>query len=108
LLFSQAAVIGSRSLIALATGYLFSAFIIIAEALTYAHAFSEKGLLSAGQSTSTWLYLFWHIGFPIAVFSYARLKTLDATESPRPNHWFRLAGRSMPASSLHPDPGSAI
>jgi signal transduction histidine kinase len=80
LLFSQAAVTGSRSLIALATGYLFSTFVIIAEALTYAHLFSEKGLLSAGASTSSWLYLFWHVGFPIAVFSYAGLKTTDAAK----------------------------
>ena len=83
LLFSQAAVIRSRSLIALATGYLFSAFIVIPEALTYAHAFSEKGLLSAGLSTSTWLYLFWHTGFPIAVMTYAGLKTTDATRPVR-------------------------
>jgi hypothetical protein len=53
-------------------------FIVIPEALTYAHAFSERGLLSAGLSTSTWLYLFWHTGFAITVMGYAALKTNDA------------------------------
>jgi signal transduction histidine kinase len=83
LLFSQATVLGSRALLALATGYLITAFLIIPHALTFPFAFSETGLLSAGVSTTIWLYLFWHTGLPAAVVVYALLKPLDAAQPMR-------------------------
>jgi signal transduction histidine kinase len=86
LLFSQAAVLRSRGLMALATGYLFAGFIIIPHVLTFPFAFSERGLLSAGVSTTIWLYLFWHVGLPTAVIVYATLKKRDATEPMRHDH----------------------
>lgn len=80
LLFSQATVLGSRALLALATGYLTTAFLIIPHALTFPFAFSDAGLLSAGISTTIWLYLFWHTGLPAAVVLYAFLKPIDAAQ----------------------------
>jgi signal transduction histidine kinase len=88
LLFSQATVLRSRGLMALATGYLFAGLIIIPHVLTFPFAFAERGLLSAGISTTIWLYLFWHVGLPTAVIVYAALKKMDATE-PMPHNRVR-------------------
>ena len=81
LLFGQFTTSRSCALLALACGYLFNTFIIVAHALTFPGAFSEAGLLSAGSQTTAWLYVFWHGSFPIFVLAYALLshagKTLD-------------------------------
>jgi Membrane-associated sensor, integral membrane domain/His Kinase A (phospho-acceptor) domain len=74
LLFSQFSIYRSRALLALASGYLFTALIIIPHVLTYPGVFSPTGLLGAGLSTTSWLYWFWHIGFPVALFAYAWFK----------------------------------
>ncbi len=73
LLFSQFSVHRTRALLVLASGYLFSALIVIPHALTFPGAFSPEGLLGAGLQTTAWLYWFWHIGFPLALFLYACL-----------------------------------
>jgi signal transduction histidine kinase len=73
LLFSQFSVHRTRALLVLASGYLFSALIVIPHALTFPGAFSPEGLLGAGLHTTAWLYWFWHIGFPLALFLYACL-----------------------------------
>lgn len=74
LLFSQSVIVASRALLILANGYLFSALIVIAHALTFPGAFAPKGLLGAGVQSSGWLNVFWHLGFLVAVAGYARLK----------------------------------
>jgi signal transduction histidine kinase len=73
LLFSQARIIGSRGLLLLAGGYLFSALIVIAHLLTFPGAFAPSGLLGAGLSTAAWLFIFWHLGLPVSVIGYAYL-----------------------------------
>ena len=73
LLFSQFSVHRTRALLLLASGYLFSALIVIPHALTFPGAFSPEGLLGAGLQTTAWLYWFWHIGFPVTLFLYACL-----------------------------------
>ena len=60
LLFAQGAVLRSRALFALATGYLFAALIIVPHALSFPGAFTPTGLLGAGVETTVWLYIFWH------------------------------------------------
>jgi signal transduction histidine kinase len=74
LLFNQSAVIVSRALLVLASGYLFSALIVIPHALTFPGAFAPKGLLGAGVQSSGWLNALWHFGFLVAVAGYACLK----------------------------------
>jgi signal transduction histidine kinase len=81
LLFSQFSIYRSRALLALASGYLFTALIIVPHVLTYPGVFSPTGLLGAGLSTTSWLYWFWHIGFPVALLAYAWLKDEKATAS---------------------------
>jgi signal transduction histidine kinase len=73
LLFSQSSIVGSRGLLLLASGYLFSALLIVAHLLTFPGAFAPSGLLGAGLSTAAWLFIFWHLGLPVSVIGYAYL-----------------------------------
>jgi signal transduction histidine kinase len=77
LLFGQFSIIGSRALLALASGYLFTSLIVIPYALTFPDAFSPSGLLGAGLQSTAWLYLFWHGGFPAAIAAYVWLREED-------------------------------
>jgi len=74
LLFSQFSISRSRSLLILASGYLFTALIVIPHALTFSGAFSPTGLLGAGIQTGSWLFIFWHVGFAAALLAYAVLR----------------------------------
>src|SRR6185295_9400730 len=74
LLFSQFKLLHSRSLFALACGYLFTALIALAHALSFPGVFSAAGLLGAGAQTTAWMFMFWHGGFPIFVLAYVWLK----------------------------------
>jgi signal transduction histidine kinase len=74
LLFSQCWIYHSRALLALASGYLFTALIVVAHVLTFPGAFSPTGLLGAGLQSAGWFYSFWHLGFPTAVLIYAYLR----------------------------------
>ena len=74
LLFGQFSFLGSRALLVLASGFLFTAFITVAHALTFPDLFAPGGLLGAGPQTTAWLYMFWHGGFPLFVLAYALLK----------------------------------
>jgi diguanylate cyclase (GGDEF)-like protein len=74
LLFGQFNFLRARALFVLASGYLFTAFIAFAHALTFPGVFSPTGWLGAGAQTTAWLYMFWHGGFPLFVIAYALLK----------------------------------
>jgi signal transduction histidine kinase len=77
LLFAQFAVLRSRAPLVLACGYLFTGLIIIPHGLTFPGAFSPTGLLGAGLQSTTYLYIFWHLGIPPCVIAYALLKRAD-------------------------------
>nr|QDP20802.1 PAS domain S-box protein [Bradyrhizobium cosmicum] len=74
LLLSQFAVLRSRALLLLATGYLFTAAAAATHALTFPGLFAPAGLLGAGSQTTVWLYMIWHGGFPLFVLAYGWLK----------------------------------
>ncbi len=74
LLFTQYSIVRSRAILVLASGYLFTALIVIPHALTFPGAFAPTGLLGAGFQSTGWLYYFWHIGSASAVLFYALLK----------------------------------
>src|SRR3954471_17758848 len=74
LLFGQFTYLRSRALLVLAGGYLFTALIAIAHALTFPGLVTPAGLLGAGPQTTAWLYMFWHGVFPACVIAYALLK----------------------------------
>ncbi len=74
LLFAQFSIMRSRALLVLANGFLFTSLIVIPHALTFPGAFTATGFLGAGLQTAPWLYVFWHVGSPLAVIGYALLK----------------------------------
>ena len=70
LLFGRAGQSRSSPYLALACGYLFCAAIIVPHLLTFPGVFSATGLLGANDQTAAWLYVFWHVGFPVFVLCY--------------------------------------
>jgi hypothetical protein len=88
-----------RSLLALAAGFLFTAFLIVPHALTLPGAFAPNGLLGARLQTSAWLNEFWHLGLPSAVIAYALLKRADGANS-KPRHAKRFAIFAMVGSAF--------
>ncbi|HMF21452.1 MAG TPA: MASE4 domain-containing protein [Pseudolabrys sp.] len=80
LLFAQFSILRSRGLLAIASGYLYTALIVIPWMLTFPGVFTPSGLLGAGLQTTTWLYTLWHAGFPLFVIAYAILKDADPAE----------------------------
>ena len=82
LLYVQATVFRSRALNVLASGYVFTALILIPHALTFPGAFAPHGLLGAGVSTTAWLYIFWRASVPIAVILYVTFYRADASAQP--------------------------
>jgi signal transduction histidine kinase len=83
LLFAQFSILRSRALLAIASGYLYTALIVIPWMLTFPGVFTPGGLLGAGLQTTTWLYTLWHAGFPLFVIAYALLKDADPAEGLR-------------------------
>jgi hypothetical protein len=77
LLFAQFSILRSRALLAIASGYLYTALIVIPWMLTFPDVFTPGGLLGAGLQTTNWLYTLWHAGFPFFVIAYALLKDAD-------------------------------
>src|SRR5215813_15367215 len=57
LLFNQFAILRSRALLAISSGYLFTALMVIPWMLTFPGAFSPDGLLGAGLQSANWLYI---------------------------------------------------
>jgi signal transduction histidine kinase len=83
-LFAQFSVLRSRALLAISSGYVFTALILIPWMLTFPGVFMPRGLLGAGLQTTVWLYVLWHTGFPTFVIAYALLKDDDG---PPPRLW---------------------
>ena len=99
LLFGQFGILRSRALLVLASGYLFTAFIAVAHALTFPGLFSPTGLLGARPQSTAWLYMFWHGGFPLLVIAYALLKA-EKRETSRPRGRARVPVLSSVAAVL--------
>jgi Membrane-associated sensor, integral membrane domain len=78
LLLAQYSIVPSRALLVLASGYLFTALIVISHVLTFPSAFAPNGLLGAGAQSTAWLYYIWHLAPPVTVLAYACLKDWDA------------------------------
>jgi signal transduction histidine kinase len=94
LLFAQFSILRSRALLAIASGYLYTALIVIPWMLTFPGVFTPDGLLGAGLQTTTWLYTLWHAGFPMFVIAYALLKDADLDEG----RWRGSAGAAVLSS----------
>jgi signal transduction histidine kinase len=88
LLFGQFSILRQWSLLIIATGYLFSALIVVAHALAFPGAFSPGGLFGSRLQSAVWLYWLWHSGLPLAIIGYALFKSTDRTIDDR---WTRVA-----------------
>jgi signal transduction histidine kinase len=95
LLFSQFSIVPSRSLLALASGYLFAALIAIPHALSIPGGLAPTGLLGAGSETAAWLYVFWHMGFALGLIVYAWLKDEYYTNTETPDSTLSAVGWSV-------------
>ncbi|MBW5448836.1 diguanylate cyclase [Cohnella sp. CFH 77786] len=84
-LYSQFRINRSPSVLALASGYLFSGGMSLMYVLTFPGIFSPTGLFHAGLQTAPWIYLFWHMGLPVTISLYMFLddKYKDVQLSPR-------------------------
>jgi signal transduction histidine kinase len=93
-LFAQFSILRSRALLAIASGYLFTALTLIPWMLTFPGVFAPGGLLGAGLQSTSWLYTLWHAGFPMFVIAYALLKDAD----PATGLWRGSAGAAILSS----------
>ena len=73
LLFAQFSVLRLRAILVIASGYLFTALILIPWILTFPGVFAPRGLIGGLQSTS-WVYFLQHAGLSLFVISYALSK----------------------------------
>jgi len=69
LLFAQFSILRSRASLVIASGYLFTALILIPYILTFPGVFVPTGLFGGLQSSAT-IYVLWHCGFPLFVIGY--------------------------------------
>jgi len=73
LILGHAEASGSAAQGALVGGYVWIGLLILAQTMTFQGVFIQGGLFGAGPDTASWLYFFWHIGFPLWVALYVLL-----------------------------------
>ena len=81
----------------LAAAYLFSGTFVIPFILTFPGAFAPTGLLGAGLQTATWMWVFWHAGFPLLALCYVAQLRRTGRKAPPPGVLDRWCWRSSPA-----------
>ena len=79
-LFGLLRVTGSRAIMVLACGYIFTACLAIAHGLSFPGAFTPTGLLDGGDSTP-WLFGVWHASFPLVVIAYVVLRRRERIDA---------------------------
>jgi signal transduction histidine kinase len=73
LLYAQFSILRSRAILVIASGYLFTALLIVPYVLAFPGVLAENGLVG-GLQTTAHIYLLWHCGFPLFVIAYALSK----------------------------------
>ena len=94
-LFGLLRVTGSRALLLLGCGYVFTAVMAIAHGLSFPGAFTSEGLLDGGDSTP-WLFAIWHAAFPLVVIAYVVLRGRERVDGD---------GRTIRMGRVDADPG---
>jgi signal transduction histidine kinase len=77
LLFAQFSILRSRAILVIASGYLFSALILIPWILAFPGVFTPNAGLIGGLQTTSWLYFAQHAGLPLFAIGYAFSKDTD-------------------------------
>src|SRR5215203_2181595 len=73
LLYAQFSVLRSRAILVLASGYLFTALLIVPYVLAFPGVLAPNGVVG-GLQTTAHLYLIWHCAFPLFVIGYTLTK----------------------------------
>jgi signal transduction histidine kinase len=73
LLYAQFSILRSRAILVIASGYLFTALMLIPYILVFPGVFVAGNLIGGRQSTS-WVYFLAHAIFPLFVIAYSLLK----------------------------------
>jgi len=73
LLYSQFSILRSRAILVIASGYLFTALLIVPYVIAFPGVLAPDGLAGDLQTTAH-LYLLWHCSFPLFVIGYALVK----------------------------------
>ena len=103
LLYAQFSILRSRAILVVASGYLFTAFLIVPYVLAFPGVLAPNGVVG-GLQTSADLYLLWHCGFPLFVIGYALTK--DEAPSRRfaqgevPSAIFRSAASTAASAAM--------
>src|SRR5688500_10746101 len=79
ILYAQFSILRSRAILVIASGYLFTAFLIVPYVLAFPGVLAPNGVVG-GLRTTAHLYLLWHCGFPLFVIGYALSKDEDPTK----------------------------
>ncbi|MCD1258314.1 diguanylate cyclase [Paenibacillus athensensis] len=91
LVYSEFQVSRSPSLLVLGSAYLYSGLIVVPHILTFPGVFAEQGLLHAGTQSATWLWVFWHGGYPALIGLYVWVEKRFGARPVKP----ALAGRLL-------------
>jgi signal transduction histidine kinase len=83
LLFAQFSILRSRAILIIASGYLFTALILIPWILAFPGVFAPNVGLIGGLQTTSWLYFSEHAGLPLFAIGYALSKDTDADKRVR-------------------------
>ena len=88
LLFAQFSILRSRAILVIASGYLFTALMLIPWILAFPGVFTPNAGLIGGLQTTSWLYFAEHAGLPVFAIGYALSKDADADKRvwPRATH----------------------
>src|SRR5256885_5203322 len=76
LLYAQFSILRSRGVLVIASGYLFTALIVVLYILAFPGVLAPDAPIG-GLQTAAWLYVTWHTGFPLFVIGYALSKDED-------------------------------
>jgi signal transduction histidine kinase len=93
LLFAQFSIFRTRALLALSSGYLFVALVLIPWTLAFPGVFAPEGLVGTLE-TRIYLFFLWHAGFPAFVIWYALVKDADGSR----RYWRGTVGAAIALS----------
>jgi diguanylate cyclase (GGDEF)-like protein len=71
LVFGHYRATGSRALLHLGSGFVYTALVMVAQFLSFPGLFAPGGALPGGAQTTIWLWFFWHLGPVVSILAYA-------------------------------------
>jgi signal transduction histidine kinase len=82
LLFVQYSFQPQPALLALGSGYLFSASFAFLQTLSFPNGYAPAGLIGDATNTPAWFFVYWRFSFPATVLAYALLKDHPGEAAP--------------------------